>query len=237
MTLKDEQLEVYAASRRTQRGAESYATKYDRELHKRISSFFERRVIRRALARTGGKHARVLDVPCGAGRLTPELLPSAELLVSSDYSRSMLGVFARRHGRPCFVGNALRLPFADRTFDLVFSARLSHHMSERQRREEYLSEVLRASDRWAVVTIFDSASLKSRLRNLRGRSAASAPRTRWAASRSRPSPRPRGSRCAPRTPSRGSPRGTCSTCSSARTEPTAPGGAHRVPGSRMGATA
>jgi ubiquinone/menaquinone biosynthesis C-methylase UbiE len=162
--LSDRQLEVYAGARRHEERAESYATKYDRELHKRISSYFERRTIRRALAIAGAHDARVIDVPCGAGRLTPLLLPVSSLLVSCDYSPAMLRQFRRVHDQPCFVGSAFDLPFADRAFDVVFSARLSHHIESDARRVDYLREIMRISARAVVVTIFDRDSLKNRLR-------------------------------------------------------------------------
>src|SRR5262245_6386715 len=164
--LDDRQLEMYAGARRQRERAESYATKYDRELHKRISSYFERRAIRRALAITHVHDATVLDVPCGAGRLTPLLLPVASRLVSCDYSPAMLDLFRRAWKKPCFVGSAFDLPFADRAVDLVFSARLSHHIESEARRADYLREIMRISAAWVVVTIFDRDSLKNRLREL-----------------------------------------------------------------------
>jgi ubiquinone/menaquinone biosynthesis C-methylase UbiE len=166
VALNDRQLEVYAGARRREERAESYATKYDRELHKRISSWFERRAIRRALAITGARGAKVIDVPCGAGRLTPVLLPVASRLVSCDYSPAMLRVFRRVHRQPCFVGSAFDLPFADRAFDVVFSARLSHHIASDARRTDYLREIMRISAGWVIVTIFDRGSLKNRVREL-----------------------------------------------------------------------
>jgi SAM-dependent methyltransferase len=175
-TRQDQTLDQYAESRRTTRGAESYATKYDRELHKRVSSYFERRVIRRALSLTGGPHARVLDLPCGAGRLTPLLEPVARTLISADYSPAMLRVFQRQRGRPCTVADAFHLPFGDRTFDLVFSARLSHHISDDALRAAYVREILRVSAGWAVFTIFDARSLKNLLRQLRVRAGKKRPK-------------------------------------------------------------
>ena len=166
MALNDRQLEVYAGARRREERAESYATKYDRELHKRISSYFERRVIRRALAITGARDATVLDVPCGAGRLTPLLLPVSARLVSCDYSPAMLSVFRRKFRSPCTVGSAFDLPFADRSFDVVFSARLSHHIESDARRTDYLREIMRISAGWVIVTIFDRNSLKNRVREV-----------------------------------------------------------------------
>jgi SAM-dependent methyltransferase len=166
VALHDRQLEVYAGARRREERAESYATKYDRELHKRISSYFERRAIRRALAITGARDATVLDVPCGAGRLTPLLLPVSVRLVSCDYSPAMLHVFRRTHLEPCFVGSAFDLPFADRSFDVVFSARLSHHIESDARRADYLREIMRISAGFVIVTIFDRSSLKNRVREV-----------------------------------------------------------------------
>jgi ubiquinone/menaquinone biosynthesis C-methylase UbiE len=166
VALDDSQLEVYAGARRQDERAESYATKYDRELHKRISSYFERRAIRRALAITAVHDATVLDVPCGAGRLTPLLAPVSSLLVSCDYSPAMLRQFRRAHSRPCFVGSAFDLPFADRAFDVVFSARLSHHIASDERRADYLREVMRISGRWVIATVFDRDSLKNRVREI-----------------------------------------------------------------------
>lgn len=175
-TREDPLLDQYAASRRSTRGAESYATKYDRELHKRVSSWFERRVIRRAVARTGVSQGRVLDLPCGAGRLTPLLAPAARSLISADYSPDMLRVFKRERGKPCLVADAFHLPFADRTFDLVFSARLSHHISDDALRAAYVREILRVSAAWAVFTIFDARSLKNVLRRLRTQVSAKRPK-------------------------------------------------------------
>jgi ubiquinone/menaquinone biosynthesis C-methylase UbiE len=166
---QDDQLRSYAANCRTSRGAESYATKYDRECHKRVSSHSERRVIRRLLRRTGLRDGAVLDVPCGAGRLTPLLEPVASRLVSADYSQSMVGVLRRVHGHVGLVSDAFHLPFPDCTFDLVFSARLSHHIADADRRARYLAEIMRVSRTWTIATVFDSDSLKNRLRELRRR--------------------------------------------------------------------
>ncbi|MEZ6185920.1 MAG: class I SAM-dependent methyltransferase [Planctomycetota bacterium] len=168
MSLNDELLEQYANSRRQHERAVSYATKYDRQFHKRVSSHFERRAIRRALERTGVTQGTILDMPCGAGRLGPEIEPFAKTLISGDYSREML--YRLREANPqgrCSVVNAFQLPFGDRTFDVVFSARLSHHIGDDQRREDYLREVLRVSKTWVVVTIFATESIKNRLRELR----------------------------------------------------------------------
>lgn len=115
------------------------------------------------------KNGLVLDLPCGAGRITPILEPAARRLISGDYSRTMVEILQRRYdGRhPVLVADSFKLPFADRTFDLVYSARLSHHIGDDELRLAYLREVLRVSKSWTIVTIFDSRSLKNLLRNMR----------------------------------------------------------------------
>lgn len=165
----DPTLDRYSASRRTEEGAESYSTKYDDEVHKRISSYFERRAVERALERTGVRNGLILDAPCGAGRLTPVLAPFARRIVSADYSPTMVSVLKRRHGPSCpvLVADGFKLPFADATFDVVYSARLSHHIGDEALRLAYLREVMRVARGFTIVTVFDSRSLKNLLRSVR----------------------------------------------------------------------
>jgi SAM-dependent methyltransferase len=115
------------------------------------------------------KDGLVLDLPCGAGRISPILAPAARTLISGDYSRTMVEVLKRRYEsrHPVLVADSFKLPFADRTFDLVYSARLSHHIGDDALRLAYLKEVLRVSKAWTIVTIFDARSLKNLLRNMR----------------------------------------------------------------------
>lgn len=164
----DPQLERYAASRATSQGAASYDTKYERELHKRLSDRVERRVIARALALAPGPHERVLDVPCGAGRLSPELVSHTRgRIFEADYSPSMLErcrANAKGYKPHLARVNALALPYTSGSFDLVFSARLSHHIGLESDREKWLRELCRVSRRYVVATFFDASSLKNLLR-------------------------------------------------------------------------
>ena len=64
--------------------------------------------------------ARVLDVACGTGSLTPHLGPEVTGL---DQSEAMLEVAREHTPRANFVrGDALRMPFADNSFDRIFSS-------------------------------------------------------------------------------------------------------------------
>jgi SAM-dependent methyltransferase len=176
-----EQPNAYSEGRRRVEKAASYDTKYDRELHKRISKRREKRLLDAILARTGAND-RVLDVPSGTGRLSDVLARHGERIYEVDYSLEMLRL-CRQNGeayRPRLAeATALRLPFADRAFDLAVSIRLSHHLPEREARLAHLREVLRVSRRCALITFFDERSWKNQLREARRRFAASGKRSKY----------------------------------------------------------
>ncbi|GAA4692846.1 demethylmenaquinone methyltransferase [Phytohabitans rumicis] len=77
-----------------------------------------RRATREALALAPGQ--RVLDVGAGTGVSTQELAASGAYAVGLDISIGMLQAGRRvRPFVPLLAGDALRLPFADETFDAV----------------------------------------------------------------------------------------------------------------------
>jgi demethylmenaquinone methyltransferase / 2-methoxy-6-polyprenyl-1,4-benzoquinol methylase len=77
-----------------------------------------RRATRQALALALGD--RVLDVGAGTGVSTEELARSGAYAVGADLSVGMLRAGRRvRPDTPLLAGDALRLPFADGTFDAV----------------------------------------------------------------------------------------------------------------------
>lgn len=64
---------------------------------------------------------------------------------------------------------AFTLPFADRTFDLVFSVRLCRHIDNYDERMQYVREILRITARSVVVTYFDTDSVKNRVHRFKRR--------------------------------------------------------------------
>ncbi len=110
----------------------SIAPSYDR-LNHLLSFGLDRRWWRRTalcfrdiLAR---RDARVLDICCGTGDLTAALLrlrpPDAEPLIGLDFSPEMLRLAAAKYARGnvrWLEGDAMSLPFADNSLDLVTSA-------------------------------------------------------------------------------------------------------------------
>lgn len=118
------------------------------------------RLVARLLRRwplRAGESARVLDVPCGAGRLHRALssCPGARV-VSADLSPEMLRALPAPG--PRLRADALRLPFADDAFDLVVCCRLLHHLEQDDARRTLLAELLRVSRGRVLVSFWDSAS-------------------------------------------------------------------------------
>lgn len=65
--------------------------------------------------------ARVLEVCCGAGRLTGHLVRDGNRVAGLDFNRHCLVAARRRPGSPVdyVLGDATSLPFADASFDLT----------------------------------------------------------------------------------------------------------------------
>jgi demethylmenaquinone methyltransferase/2-methoxy-6-polyprenyl-1,4-benzoquinol methylase len=77
-----------------------------------------RRAVTREVAARPGE--RVLDLAAGTGTSSVPLAAAGAFVVPCDFSRQMSLVGKRmRPGLPFVVGDALRLPFADETFDAV----------------------------------------------------------------------------------------------------------------------
>lgn len=103
-----------------------------------------------ALERTlaGLPAARTLDVACGTGFLTQHL--SGEI-TGLDQSASMLEVAAARMPSAELVqSDALPLPFADSSFERVFTAHFYGHLEEPER-ATFLAEARRVAPELVVV--------------------------------------------------------------------------------------
>ena len=83
---------------RSERGAADYRVKYTKSLARRLSHRREMAIVRAALRRAEVA-GRVLDCPCGAGRLVPTLLRVAEHVTAVDMSPHHGGASAGCPGR------------------------------------------------------------------------------------------------------------------------------------------
>ena len=110
--------------------------------------------------------ATVLDLPCGTGRLLPELAARGFEVTEADSSSHMVEL-ARQYAGQCglqmpperfAVANVLKTPFGDGQFDAVVCNRLFHHFSEPQVRRDALRELKRISRSTIVASFFCNLS-------------------------------------------------------------------------------
>lgn len=99
--------------------------------------------------------SKVLDLPCGAGRLLPMLLDQGFEVVASDYSQEMINAsqgfyqdqfksVPDKSARLTFTQqDILKTTFEDNSFDAVICNRLLHHYPESALRRNVLAELLR----------------------------------------------------------------------------------------------
>jgi uncharacterized membrane protein YbhN (UPF0104 family) len=74
-----------------------------------------------------GKNAMVLDLGCGLGRQSQEMIRRGYRVTGIDFSERLLR-YAAKNGVPVAAGDALRLPFADDSFDTVYTIGVLHHL-------------------------------------------------------------------------------------------------------------
>ena len=87
---------------------------------------------------------RVLDVGCGNGRLYPVLKERQIDYTGIDYSAGLLKEAIRLHPDANFlVGDATKLPFPDKSFDIIFSFATIHHIPSKILRQKFASEAAR----------------------------------------------------------------------------------------------
>jgi SAM-dependent methyltransferase len=105
----------------------------------------ESRALLDAIGSVGG--ARVLDAACGTGRFTEVVARSGADVVGLDRDPSMLGVASRRLPHRLVLGDALNMPFPDRTFDASVAVTLCEFVLEPERAVAELARVTRQGGR------------------------------------------------------------------------------------------
>ena len=112
--------------------ADTYDVVRFRSIKGRIVDRLEHRAVSKAL-RGVPSGARVLDVPCGTGRVTKWLLDADYKVVGADISEAMMAhAKVKLEGCPNLEGfyqaDAEAMPFADGEFDAVTCMRFSNHV-------------------------------------------------------------------------------------------------------------
>lgn len=126
----------------TQEAATKYQVKI--ESKRKISHWFEENMVRRSLNEVVG--SKILDCPCGTGRIDPILREKFSDILGMDTAQPMLDVYQTDHPeRKSQTGNIFELPFEDNTFDWTLCHRLLHHFKTDEERTALLQSIARVS--------------------------------------------------------------------------------------------
>ncbi len=110
----------------------------------------------------------VLDVPAGTGRFSAFFSSLGLQYIGADASLAMLAEARRKHPRARFAALDLsRLPFADRSVDLVLCIRLMHLVRDPELRAAFLREMARVARVGVIVDFRQRASLRAWLGHAR----------------------------------------------------------------------
>ena len=131
----------------------------------------EMRLIDKAFSHIPKTH-RVLDVPCGGGRVTVHLTKKGYAMSAADLSENMIEI-ARQAVAPVTVErqDVERLTFPDKHFDTIVSFRLFHHFPNPEIRQRVISELCRVAKHNVVLSYFSPkswTSVKRKIRAARG---------------------------------------------------------------------
>ena len=121
-----------------------------------------RQVVTSTLSRKLSGGARVLDVACGTGDLSIQLFegPGARV-IGLDFCRPMLEIAARKAAQiPLVEADALDLPFADRTFEVVTIAFGLRNLADTEQGLKELRRVLEPGG-WLAVLEFSKPEARS----------------------------------------------------------------------------
>ena len=113
----------------------------------------------------------MLEIPCGGGRISPQLVSATDLLIQADVGLGQIlyGMTREKLNIPqiWMSASAFQIPLQNDSVDAVVCIRLSHHLPTYKQREDLLAELLRVARRYVVMTFFDFHSIKNILRRLR----------------------------------------------------------------------
>lgn len=133
----------------------------------------EMRLIDRAFALVPKNH-RVLDVPCGGGRVMLHLAQKGYTACGADLSESMLAIARESVSKAnlsCVVErqDLEKLGYADRQFDTIVCFRLFHHFPSPEIRQRVVTELCRVAAKSVALSYFSPRSVQSFRRKLSGK--------------------------------------------------------------------
>jgi 2-polyprenyl-3-methyl-5-hydroxy-6-metoxy-1,4-benzoquinol methylase len=115
---------------------------------------------------------RVLDAPCGGGRVTLLLAERGYEMTAADLSDSMIEITREKIAAaglkvPVEKQDVERLTYADRHFDTIISFRLFHHFPDAGIRQRVVRELCRVARENVALSYFSPYSFTSMKRKIR----------------------------------------------------------------------
>jgi ubiquinone/menaquinone biosynthesis C-methylase UbiE len=123
--------------------------------HGRRADYLEKHLLARLLANISGA-GKLLEVGCGTGHFSRWLAEKGFGVVGLDISPAMLTEARRRNGISYVVGDALALPFVDRSFGVVALITTLEFVADPQRA---LSEAVRVARDGLLLGVLSRYSL------------------------------------------------------------------------------
>lgn len=147
-----------------------YFRKHQRGLRRRLTTWAERRMLRKALAMMGDPGS-VLDIPCGAGRFWTVLAERPDRrILAADYSADMIET-ARRFQPPelvarveTFQASAFDIKLPDTAVEAIVCIRLIHHIGQAEDRRRMLAEFHRVAAHTVCLSCWVDGNLQARRR-------------------------------------------------------------------------
>ena len=161
----------------TQKAAYRGRVKYDEktarqyQVRKASKHNAEMRMVDRAFKLIPKTH-RVLDCPCGGGRVTLHLGKKGYAMSAGDLSDAMLKI-TKENTEKAGLNVAVqkqdieKLSFDDRHFDTVISFRLFHHFPNPEIRQRAVTELCRVARKYIALSYFSPLSVTSVKRKIR----------------------------------------------------------------------
>ncbi|MGE5296714.1 MAG: class I SAM-dependent methyltransferase, partial [Solirubrobacterales bacterium] len=148
-----------------------YRQRYEKRWFKRLTTRREVRRVEHLLA-SEPRCRRLLDLPCGGGRVSAPFAAATDLLLQADLSLSQVlmarRILGSRGGILWFTASAFTIPLKDGAVDGAVCNRLTHHLSPVEQ-ERVIHELLRVSARFVILSYYDHDSFRSLGRRIRGK--------------------------------------------------------------------
>lgn len=149
--------------RETRQYYDTFSEIYEAERHRGYHAWLDERSVKLVADLARGR--RILEVGCGTGLILRETAQIAEQAVGLDLSHGMLAHAAQR-GLEVVEASADGIPFADQTFDLVYSFKVLAHVPPLREALAEMARVTRPGGH-LVLEFYNRRSLRWLVRRLR----------------------------------------------------------------------